>query len=166
MKETDVNTNGINNRLIYFINSRGDNFSKLSSAIGCSNSYFNKMIKNNGSIGVNMIYKIFDYYKNLNPDWLITGNGPMLKKEVKEEAPIFPDDKSASYLLNSPMESLVPENLEYNKESFRRMISIFYSREVEKDAQIKRLLSLLERQSKQIENLIKVLPDNLKGADR
>lgn len=47
--------------------------------IGVSNSYFSKMVKNNGSIGTEVLSKIVIYYDDLNIHWLLTGDGFMLK---------------------------------------------------------------------------------------
>lgn len=67
------------NRLCLFLNSQGDNFNKLSLKIGVSNSYFSKMSKKGGNIGTEIAEKILLYYDNLNPDWLLTGRGEMLR---------------------------------------------------------------------------------------
>jgi hypothetical protein len=75
----EENNTKIVDRLSYFIDSQGENFYRLSKNIGVSNSYFNKMTKNKGSIGADIVQKIVLFYENLNIDWLITGRGNMLR---------------------------------------------------------------------------------------
>lgn len=74
------------NRLCLFLNIQGDNFNKLSLKIGVSNSYFSKMAKKGGNIGTEIAEKILLYYENLNPDWLLTGRGEMLR-DIKHAEP-------------------------------------------------------------------------------
>lgn len=45
-----------------------------------------------GSIGTDKYLKIIKYYRDLNPEWLLSGEGSMLKKEQKTQANT-PDDK-------------------------------------------------------------------------
>lgn len=45
-----------------------------------------------GSIGTDKYLKIIKHYKDLNPEWLLSGEGPMLKDKQEPQANI-PDDK-------------------------------------------------------------------------
>lgn len=85
MHDNNENITKIIFRLSLFIDSQGSNFNKLAVNIGVSNSYFSKMLNNNGSLGEDIIRKILLYYKNLNPEWLILGVGDMLRNENQEE---------------------------------------------------------------------------------
>jgi len=85
MNDNNENITKIIFRLSLFIDSQGSNFNKLAVNIGVSNSYFSKMLNNNGSLGEDIIRKILLYYKNLNPEWLILGVGDMLRNENQEE---------------------------------------------------------------------------------
>lgn len=69
-------------RLQVFITEKGISLNKLSVELGLSNSYFSKMVRNSGSIGSDIIEKIVRLYPDLNTEWLLTGNGCMLKKDV------------------------------------------------------------------------------------
>ncbi|MDR1182364.1 MAG: hypothetical protein LBL13_10355 [Bacteroidales bacterium] len=93
MQKDNENNTKIIDRLLYIFDKQGGNFSQLATNIGLSNSYFSKMAKNRGSLGEDVIYKILLYYEKINPEWLLTGNGQMLKytqpvKEEKEDEPI------------------------------------------------------------------------------
>ena len=88
MQEKGENFTKIIDRLSQFLEIEGDNFSKLANNIGLSNSYFSKMMKNNGSLGEEIIRKILLYYEKINAEWLILGVGSMLKeKSVLTQSP-------------------------------------------------------------------------------
>jgi len=90
-------------RLAYFIETKGLSLNKLSMQIGVSNSYFSKMVRNNASIGSDILEKILRTFPDLNAEWLLTGAGEMtndllkvgeidqkLLKVTKEELPRGP----------------------------------------------------------------------------
>ncbi len=72
------NITNISDRIKQFIDYKGFNMNNFSKSIGASNSYFNKVIKNRGSIGSDKLTKIFDAYPELNPAWLFSGEGEMV----------------------------------------------------------------------------------------
>lgn len=58
--------------------------------IGLSNGYLNTQKKRNADLGESVIKKIIDYCLDVNIEWLITGQGNMLKEEQEMEInPIF-----------------------------------------------------------------------------
>ncbi len=75
------NFTNISERIAYLIDYLNVSTNKFSNTIGASNSYFNKLIKNGGSIGSDRIEKILRAYPEINPEWLITGEGAMLKND-------------------------------------------------------------------------------------
>ncbi|MBP1645475.1 MAG: transcriptional regulator [Bacteroidetes bacterium] len=93
------NTTKIITRLFQYAEYKRINFNQISIKIGVSNSYFSKMEKNNGSLGEEIIRKILLYYEEINPEWLLTGEGKMLKEayikpiesenEANEPSPIY-----------------------------------------------------------------------------
>lgn len=54
---------------------------KFETYIGLSTGYISNMKKNNGGISSDVILKLKNKFSNLNLDWLITGEGSMLKSE-------------------------------------------------------------------------------------
>ena len=54
---------------------------KFETYIGLSTGYISNMKKNNGGISSDVILKLKNKFSDLNLDWLITGEGPMLKSE-------------------------------------------------------------------------------------
>ncbi|ADV51413.1 hypothetical protein I2486_20490 [Cellulophaga sp. E16_2] len=69
-------------RLMQFIKNAGMSARQFDLSIGASNGYTLRMLKNNASIGSDVIENIVATYPKLNLVWLITGEGEMLKSEV------------------------------------------------------------------------------------
>lgn len=72
-------------RLIEFISYAGLSARQFDISIGASNGYTLRMKKNSASIGSDVIENILRVYPQLNVVWLITGEGTMLKEELKKE---------------------------------------------------------------------------------
>ena len=75
---------------------KGDSIYKISKEIDVSNGYFAKTKAKNGSVGSEIIEKIVSYYPDLNVEWLITGNGEMIKTKslknvLKKNEDIYED---------------------------------------------------------------------------
>lgn len=66
-------------RIKEYIDSKGMNIAQFERSIGMSNASFGKSLKNNGAIGSDKIEKILSTYTDINPDWLLTGKGEMLR---------------------------------------------------------------------------------------
>ena len=66
-------------RLQEYAPKTGVSLNSIATKLGISNSYFSKMVRNSGSIGSDIIERIVRIYPNLSIEWLITGNGEMLK---------------------------------------------------------------------------------------
>ena len=71
-------------RLLQFIEIQNISINKFAQKIDVSNAYFAKQKKNNANIGSQIIEKIVREYKDLNLEWLITGEGTMLKTHITE----------------------------------------------------------------------------------
>ncbi len=54
-------------------------------AIGLSNGYLSAQKKRGADIGESLMNKIIDYFRDINPEWLLTGNGTMFKVECTNE---------------------------------------------------------------------------------
>lgn len=66
-------------RIKEYIDFKGISISFFERSIGMSNASFGKSLKNKGAIGSDKLEIILNVYKDLNPDWLLTGEGEMLK---------------------------------------------------------------------------------------
>ena len=52
--------------------------------IELSNGYFSKQLKHLGSVGSDILIKIYHAYPELDILWILTGEGQMLKESVKQ----------------------------------------------------------------------------------
>jgi Peptidase S24-like len=69
--------------IVSYLKYKGISVNKFSTEIGVSNSYFSKQIKENGSIGSKIMQEIVKKYEDINPEWLLTGKGAMLKTDTE-----------------------------------------------------------------------------------
>ncbi len=69
-------------RLKQYIDYKGIAISTFEKSIGMSNASFGKSLKNHGTIRANKLETILSVYTDLNPIWLLTGQGQMLKDNI------------------------------------------------------------------------------------
>lgn len=122
-------------RIYQLIDYKKDSVYKISKEIGVSNGYFSKTKAKNGSVGGDIIEKIVNYYTDVNVEWLITGEGSMLKQEHAPQANT-PDDK---YLL------LLEEHNKTLKDQLKDKEAIIKEKE-EKEALYKEKIKDLQQQ--------------------
>lgn len=67
------------NRVVQYIDFKGLNKSTFEREIGLSNGYIGTQLKRNADLGESIINKILDYCLDVDPEWLLTGKGSMLK---------------------------------------------------------------------------------------
>ncbi|RGL13357.1 transcriptional regulator [Bacteroides uniformis] len=58
--------------------------------IGLSNGYLSAQKKRSADMGEGMMLKIIDYFRDINPLWLLTGEGPMLRADDMTTSPSPP----------------------------------------------------------------------------
>lgn len=63
--------------------------------MGLSNGYLSTQRKRGADIGESMMNKIIDYFRDINPEWLLTGRGEMLKTKRTPKA-LIPENESVS----------------------------------------------------------------------
>ena len=90
-------------RLKEFIDANNLSIAAFEKSIGMSNASFGKSLKNNGAIGSDKLENILSVYPDINPDWLLTGRGSMLKSEGKSPMGGL-NDRVANTDPNSPSE--------------------------------------------------------------
>ncbi|WP_298542930.1 hypothetical protein [uncultured Aquimarina sp.] len=72
-------------RVIVFAAHLGISLRSFSLSIGASAGYLHRLQSANSNIGGDFIEKIIQLYTEINPTWLVTGEGNMLKKGHRVE---------------------------------------------------------------------------------
>jgi len=72
---------GATKRVLQFIEYKGITKYKFCKDLGFSN----KFLDNSSNMGTDNACKILHYFPELSAEWLITGNGEMLRNEMKKE---------------------------------------------------------------------------------
>jgi|GEM_PF-341879 phage repressor protein C with HTH and peptisase S24 domain len=75
-------------RVKKYIEYKGFNNSSFEKINDLSNGYIGTQLKRNADLGESVLIKILDNCLDLNAEWLLTGNGEMLKTKCKENATI------------------------------------------------------------------------------
>ncbi|WP_378178041.1 hypothetical protein [Aquimarina sp. SS2-1] len=78
-------------RVIIFAAHLGVSLRSFSLSIGASAGYLHRLQSANSNIGGDFIEKIIQLYTEINPTWLVTGEGTMLKENylVEETGVIY-----------------------------------------------------------------------------
>lgn len=66
-------------RLKLYIDYKGISIRKFEDSVGFSNGAFSTQYKRNKTIGVDKVEKIVNAYPDINPEWLLTGAGEMIR---------------------------------------------------------------------------------------
>lgn len=74
---------GIKQRLIEYVKLKGLTNSSFQKSIGVSGSYIQNIVD---SIGLDKLRVISASYPDLNTDWLLTGEGDMIKQDITKES--------------------------------------------------------------------------------
>lgn len=85
----------IRDRIIQFVDYKRVSVTSFEKNIGASKSY----ISNTKNISAKVLSNILRIYPELSPEWILTGEGTMLKKEnaVKSNFPVKSEDKGVPY---------------------------------------------------------------------
>ena len=81
--------------------------------MGLSNGYLSIQKKRCADMGEGVINKIIDYFRDISPEWLLTGTGSMLRSaQTENQSPELAE--SSIYLLYKEMEARDGRLLEEN----------------------------------------------------
>lgn len=75
-------------RLKDYMDYKGITIAAFERSIGMSNASFGKSLKNGKAIGTDKLEKILMTYTDINPNWLLTGDGEMLKETHTDNCPV------------------------------------------------------------------------------
>jgi|GEM_PF-2004224 len=108
-------------RIKHFIDLKGISVRKFEENVGFSNGAFASQYKNNKTIGVDKVENILRFYPEINPEWLLTGNGEILKTKGKENVTEIKGNKNSNIFSNKPN---VQKKLPFEKQTaFMNMIA-------------------------------------------
>ncbi len=116
-------------RLIQFISYAGLSARQFDISIGASNGYTLRMKKNSASIGSDVIENILRVYPQLNVVWLITGEGAMLKEDIKKD-PLEFDELPRNR--QQEIEKIIEQKIKERQEEELKRLLIEVSEEIEK----------------------------------
>jgi hypothetical protein len=71
-------------RLYKYIDYKGNKPTRFEKELGLSNGYLGTQLKRNADLGESVLNKIVDYCLDINPEWLLTGEGEMLKSDIQK----------------------------------------------------------------------------------
>lgn len=80
-------------RLKQYIDIKGFSNSSFEKKNNLSNGYIGTQIKRNADLGEGVLNKVLDNCLEINPEWLLTGKGKMLRGEKKETPALTPSEK-------------------------------------------------------------------------
>ena len=101
-------------RIKQYIDYKGLSLRGFEQSIGVSNGSFTSQLKNGKTIGVDKLEKILHLYEELNPDWVTTGRGNMLRGQ--ECVPIQESYIVELYEVNKKYTALLEEKLKVTEE--------------------------------------------------
>lgn len=97
----------VTEKISEYLVAKGISMYAFENAIGASRGSISKAVKENKSIGSQVLENILRVYSDINPDWLLTGRGSMLRdSKISEETklgyppiatPISPAEESIIY---------------------------------------------------------------------
>lgn len=103
-------------RLKQYIDYKGLSLRGFEQSIKISNGSFTNQLKNGKTIGVDKLENILRIYEELNPDWVLTGKGAMLREEPQENEPIQDSYLVELYEVNKKYTGLLEEKLKATQE--------------------------------------------------
>lgn len=127
MQENNKESYSINNRISRMIEYLGKTRYRISQESGISEAVLNNIDKNKNKASLDVIVKLLNKYSAINPEWLLLGEGEMLKG-------------NSNTLENPDSSALINEK--------ERIISML-------EAQIKMLQAQIEIKDGQIKELLK-----------
>lgn len=110
----------ITERITELIKSLGENTNSFSNKIGVSQSTIATALKRNKGVNSELLEKIFNAFPIINNDWLLTGEGDMLKSDLKYnevrevdpnyiDVPLVTVKAQAGYLTNFGNEAFIKD---------------------------------------------------------
>ncbi|WP_418450160.1 hypothetical protein [Alistipes sp.] len=102
-------------RLQEYLNVKHIKPTRFEKEIGLSNGYIGTQLKRNADLGEGVLIKIIDYCLDVNPEWLLTGRGSMLRDErptvASEPAIIYKSDPKDTAIIEAKNEVIAAQEV-------------------------------------------------------
>ena len=79
-------------RIKEYIDYKNISVSAFEKSLGMSNASFSKCLKSGKGIGTDKLENILNIYPDISPDWLLTGEGSMLRTAEKPQSDVVSSD--------------------------------------------------------------------------
>ncbi|WP_103867553.1 hypothetical protein [Aquimarina sp. I32.4] len=79
--------------MVLFADHTGISHRQFSLSLGASPGYLNRIVSQKSNVGGDYIEKCIEVYPDLNPLWLVTGEGKMLKSDEEKSIDKIIDEK-------------------------------------------------------------------------
>lgn len=132
-------------RIKQFIDYKGMTIASFERSIGMANASFGKSLKNKGAIGTDKLENILKTYPELSPNWLLVGEGDMIKTKCTPPKPNYDD----SHICHDKDKN----NHSVNQMFITDIIDKFLAAIKEKDNQILEQSNMITEQAAQISRL-------------
>jgi len=118
-------TENIMGRIKQYLDFKGISNRQLELSTGMSNGSFSSQLKKNKTIGVDRLENILNTYDDINPEWLLTGKGSMLRQTKVSKTSNINSDNVIGSNVNSPGS--------YTNESSAELIEIIKKQQEQMD---------------------------------
>ena len=121
--------------------------------VGLSNGYLGKQLVRKADLGEGILMKIIENCPEISPEWLLTGNGSMLKNEVKRGINQNVVGNGVTMVGGSVSGSVQSSNSNDNLN-----MQLFENQTKELQKQLKERDKEIERLKTQVDKLFKMIP--------
>ena len=101
--------NKVNQRVIEFLKFKNISKNRFCDMVNVSYTTFSSAILQDRNLNLDIILSLFNEFSDINPDWLLLGNGKMLRETVNN--PGINESDLTKYMLQR-IEDLIKENTE------------------------------------------------------
>lgn len=127
-------------------------------SIGCSSAQTTQMLTHKKNFGIDKLLNIVSIYPQLNPNWLLTGEGPMLKDEQIEDKVVTNATNTSNTQIANTSTATQTANKSMDIPSDNN--ALLYKMYIDiqsKDTELTELKLINQKQEAYIEKLVKAL---------
>ena len=147
-------------RIKKFIDSKGISIRMFEQSVGMSNGSFASQLKNNKTIGVDKIENILQTYTEVNPVWLLTGQGKML---IQPQSITPQNDEECMYLRMLEMKNAEIKDKDVEIKILNREIGSLQSDVNRLETDLKSNIEKSQEEKEQMKNTIEDLQEQIEA---